>query len=469
MDPKATAKKKNPPHPRFFERATPNQMWQTDIFTFRLAGKYAYIVAFMDDYSRFIVGLDLFRSPTAEAVIETYRVAAGEYQPPKEMLTDHGRQYTNWRGQSRFAKELEKDRIKHIVSRPQHPMTLGKVERFWETIWNEFLVRAQFGSFDEARDRIRWWVKYYNHKRPHQGIEGLCPADRYFEIAHELKKTIETGVAENILEMALRGEPREPFYMVGRMEGQSVVLQAEKGQLRLSVENKTEKELIYDIGKEGKSETQKDAQSGASHRSGGESEGGIGRLDGEMSSRGCVQSTGDTMGDLCPVAGACDGRNAASTGATGELGTGQCPESPSPATFGETAAGNERREANPAVDSAPVAEESNRGGEAINEPGESEAEGGSDPSCESRGDHRQSGSRDIGHIPQDLLRVGEKGTARDDGSAPGPVAGTAPADGRSSESRHGERERIAQGEDGGTRTSCGNPGCDEESRCIADR
>ncbi len=137
MDPKTTKKVKHPDHPRRFERATPNQMWQTDIFTFRLGGKYAYIIAFMDDYSRYLVGLDLFRSPTAEATIETYRVACGEYQPPKEMLTDNGRQYINWRGKSRFGKELEKDRVKHIVSRPQHPMTLGKVERFWESTQRE--------------------------------------------------------------------------------------------------------------------------------------------------------------------------------------------------------------------------------------------------------------------------------------------------------------------------------------------
>jgi Integrase core domain len=57
------------------------------------------------------------------------------------------------------------------------------------------------------RERIRQWVQYYNRKRPHQGIGGLCPADRCFEIQAELRKTIEQGVAENVLEMALRGKP----------------------------------------------------------------------------------------------------------------------------------------------------------------------------------------------------------------------------------------------------------------------
>ena len=65
MPPSKPPKQRNITRPRFFERATPNQMWQTDIFTFRLGGRYAYLIAFMDDYSRFIVGADLFRSPTA--------------------------------------------------------------------------------------------------------------------------------------------------------------------------------------------------------------------------------------------------------------------------------------------------------------------------------------------------------------------------------------------------------------------
>jgi transposase InsO family protein len=129
--PQAKKPRRSDPKPRFFERSTPNQLWQTDIFTFRLAGKNAYLIGFIDDYSRYLVGLQLYRSQTAEHVLETYRTAVGEYGVPKEMLTDNGRQYTNWRGTTRFEKEMAKDRVKHFRSRPHHPMTLGKIERFW--------------------------------------------------------------------------------------------------------------------------------------------------------------------------------------------------------------------------------------------------------------------------------------------------------------------------------------------------
>jgi transposase InsO family protein len=321
-------RQRNITRPRFFERSIPNQLWQTDIFTFRLGGHYAYLIGYIDDYSRYITGLELFRSQTAQNVIEVYRRAASEYNPPKEMLTDNGRQYTSWRGNSRFESELKKDKIHHIKSRPHHPMTLGKIERFWKTIYLEFLSRAQFDSFEDAALRIRQWVKYYNHKRPHQGIGGLCPADRYFEIQGELRKTIEQGIQENLLEMALRGKPRLPFYMVGRMEGQSVVLRAEKGRLRLSVDaedDDTTQEVVYNLNDEGDNHGKDQERAEASHdelRGDGEVPGGPLDLDGAAQALGNMPGAEGTVDGACPVAEAGDGGNAPGAGAQGEPGQG---------------------------------------------------------------------------------------------------------------------------------------------------
>jgi len=55
-------------------------------------------------------------------------------------------------------------------------------------------MRARFETFEEARERIGHWVKHYNHRRPHQGLDGMCPADRFFSIQKELRATIERGV-----------------------------------------------------------------------------------------------------------------------------------------------------------------------------------------------------------------------------------------------------------------------------------
>jgi len=260
IEPAKRKPRKNPAQPRFFERARPNQLWQSDIFTFRLGGRAAYLLGFLDDYSRYVTGLGLYRSQTAEYVLEVYRRAIAEYGVPKEMLTDNGRQYTNWRGTTRFEAELKKDRVAHIKSRPHHPMTLGKIERFWKSIFTEFLARVQFDTFEEAQERLRLWVKYYNHKRPHQGIGGLCPADRFYEIQTELKKVVERGIAENVLETALRGRPQKPFYMVGRMGDQSVVIRAEKGKVKMLVDGEDEPQgqvLVYAVKEEAKDECAK--------------------------------------------------------------------------------------------------------------------------------------------------------------------------------------------------------------------
>ena len=106
-------RRKNVDKPRFFERTTPNQMWQSDIFMFRLGGTNAYLIGYIDDYSRYITGLELYRSQTSENVMEVLRRAFGEYGPPKEMLTDNGRQYVSWRGTTRFVAEMKKEKIHH--------------------------------------------------------------------------------------------------------------------------------------------------------------------------------------------------------------------------------------------------------------------------------------------------------------------------------------------------------------------
>lgn len=420
---------RNMSRPRRFERATPNQMWQTDIFTFRLGGKQAYLVVFMDDYSRYVVGLMLMRSPTSAAVIEAFRVAAGEYGLPKEMLTDRGPQYANWRGKSRFEKEMAKEHIHHIKSRPQHPMTLGKVERFWSTIWTEFLSRAQFDSFENSRERIAAWVKHYNHRRPNQGIEGMCPADRFFEVAHDLRKTIEKGIAENVLELALRGQPRAPFYMVGRMDGQSVVLHAEKGKIKLSVddaEGKTTREATWDIKKgtdgereEQRIETQAHAVPGVQRD--GEVPGGAVGVDGAVPAGGRVPGDGHQLDAPEALARPGDGGHAPGAGEQGGSDRGLGPDAAAACAPRETPVGGGPEPAGSAARPAPGIEEED-GDDVTGD--DHDSEGYHRPRARDNDragpgwkDDGEGGGAGAGSGAEDLPRVGEAGAGGDDGGA----------------------------------------------------
>jgi transposase InsO family protein len=432
--------RRNLVRPRFFERATPNQMWQTDIFTFRLGGRYAYLIGFMDDYSRFLVGADLFRSHTAENVLEVFRVAAGEYQPPKEMLTDNGREYVNWRGSTRFQAEMKKNGTHHFKSRPHHPMTLGKIERFWETIWQEFLSRAQFESFDSARERIRFWIRYYNHKRPHQGIEGLCPADRFFEIATELRKTIEAGIKENLLEVALRGQPKAPFYMVGRMEGQSVILRAEKGKLKLSIDNGNQnQELTYDLKQ---SETEKAASPSAQLLSPAEGPSGPVGVDGALQRLGSLPANETNLDHLPAVAATGHGGDAPGLGAPSQPGSGRSAE-PAPAGANTEAPNGSQ---SPETGAAPGADPAcQTAGACDTNPVDDPLRTASEPhSASPRGPtHGPASGPATGHLPPSLLQVGEASSQSSAQRPAGPASGPAQGD-------NGPGERSAQNPGGGT-------------------
>jgi len=220
------------PHPdkvRYFERARPNQLWQTDLFTFILKrqNRRVYLVAFMDDHSRFIVGYGLHASQSSALVLEVLRAGISSHGRPEEILTDNGSQYVTWRGKSAFTRELEKLGIQQIVSRPRHPQTLGKIERFWGTLWRECVEAAVFVDLGDAQRRIGFFIDHYNFQRAHQGIDGLVPADRFFGSASEVRKTLQARVAAQALELARHGVPKAPFYLTGQVGGQPFSVHAE--------------------------------------------------------------------------------------------------------------------------------------------------------------------------------------------------------------------------------------------------
>jgi transposase InsO family protein len=227
------------PHPdkiRHFERASPNQLWQTDLFTFILKrqNRRVYLVAFMDDHSRFMLGYGLHASQSSALVMEVLRAALTSHGTPQEILTDNGAQYVTWRGKSAFSKELEKRGIHQVVAAPRRPQTLGKIERFWGTLWRECIESAVFIDMGDAQRRIGLFIDHYNFQRPHQGIDGLVPADRFFGAASEVRRTLAARVAANALELARHGVPKAPFYLTGRVGDQPFSVHAEGERMILT-------------------------------------------------------------------------------------------------------------------------------------------------------------------------------------------------------------------------------------------
>jgi len=239
--------------PRRFERARPGQMWQSDItsFVLRRHHRRVYLTVFLDDHSRYVVAWRLASRQTAPLVIDTVLDGVARFGKPEEILTDQGRQYYAWRGKSAFQKLLAKEGIKHIVSRPHHPQTLGKCERLWKTVGDEFWDRAVPADLDDARERMGHWFSHYNHFRTHQGIDGLVPADRFFGAESTVRESLEAAQAENELRLALDEAPRRSVYLVGQIGSQRISLHGERGKLLVDTPDGGQRELsMNDLGLE---------------------------------------------------------------------------------------------------------------------------------------------------------------------------------------------------------------------------
>jgi hypothetical protein len=179
-------------------------------------------------------------------VLEVLRTAISSYGTPEEILTDNGTQYVTWRGKSTFARELEKRGIRQVVASPRRPQTLGKIERFWGTLWRECLQTAVFLDLADAQRRIGHFIDHYNFQRTHQSLDGLVPADRYFGTGSEVLATLKARVAANALELARHGVPKKPFYLTGQVGGKSFSVHAEGERviLKRQGEERQEVELV---------------------------------------------------------------------------------------------------------------------------------------------------------------------------------------------------------------------------------
>jgi len=251
--------------PRRFERARPGELWQTDItsFVLRRHGRRVYLTVYLDDHSRYIVAWALATHQRSVLVIEPLLEGIARFGKPREVLADQGRQYFAWRGKSAFQKLLAKEGIGHVVSRAHHPQTLGKCERLWKTIGDEFWDRAKPEDLDDARRRLGHWIRHYNHFRPHQGIGGLVPADRFFDAESQLRAGLEKELCENELRLALDESPRKPVYLVGQIGDERIALHGERGRLVIDTPDGGRREIaMKDLGIERTDKNTKETEDG---------------------------------------------------------------------------------------------------------------------------------------------------------------------------------------------------------------
>ncbi|MGA7012387.1 MAG: IS3 family transposase [Pseudolabrys sp.] len=161
----------------------PNQLWQTDFTYLKVIGwGWFYLSTVLDDYSRFIIAWKLCTTMKAEDVTATLEMALDASGVDKatvlhrpRLLSDNGSSYVS----DDLAKWMKRHDMAHVRGAPYHPMTQGKIERWHQTLKNRILLENYYLPGD-LEANIEKFVDHYNHRRYHESLSNLTPADVYF-------------------------------------------------------------------------------------------------------------------------------------------------------------------------------------------------------------------------------------------------------------------------------------------------
>ncbi|MDQ3209724.1 MAG: IS481 family transposase, partial [Actinomycetota bacterium] len=165
-----------------FSAEMPNERWQADITHWRLGdGSEVEILNVIDDHSRLLVASDALMVFKAADVVASFHAGAAAHGFCASLLTDNGAVFTAAPRGGSCALELETAAlgIRSLHSRPYHPQTCGKVERFHQTLKRYLARRDPAGTLAELQGQLDTFRTYYNEVRPHRAIGRRTPAEAF--------------------------------------------------------------------------------------------------------------------------------------------------------------------------------------------------------------------------------------------------------------------------------------------------
>jgi transposase InsO family protein len=177
-----------------FAAEQPNEMWQTDFTHYRLTrpdgtpGADVEILTFLDDHSRYALSVTCHQPVTGPTVVAAFQKAAADQGVPASVLSDNGMVFTTRFAGGRagadtlngFQAELRRLGVVQKHSRPNHPTTCGKVERFQQTLKKWLTAQPrQPRTLAELQALCDTFVAYYNSCRPHRSLNRQTPMAAY--------------------------------------------------------------------------------------------------------------------------------------------------------------------------------------------------------------------------------------------------------------------------------------------------
>jgi transposase InsO family protein len=170
-----------------FQAELPNECWQSDMTHYRLAGGVdvdvdVEILSWLDDHSRVALSVTAHQRVSGQVVVDTFTSTCDQHGIPFSTLTDNGLIFTTRfsgggnGGRNGFEKLLVALGVIQKNSRPNHPTTCGKVERFQQTLKNWLRAQPdQPDTISELQTLLDAFTDEYNHRRPHRSLPHHCP------------------------------------------------------------------------------------------------------------------------------------------------------------------------------------------------------------------------------------------------------------------------------------------------------
>ena len=217
-----------------FEHEYPNDLWQMDFKGPIPTNTGAWsALTVLDDHSRFSLGIEICRqqtyTDTKRALTDVFR----RYGLPKRMTMDNGNPWgisntnRNW---TQFAIWLMDQGIYVSHSRPHHPQTQGKDERFHRSLKAEVLSKYHFSSGKDLQDKCEKWRWIYNEKRPHDALKLEVPSTRYRPSQRSYQEKVEpyeyseTDIARKIHSAGELKYGGKIFFIGASLYGKTVAL-----------------------------------------------------------------------------------------------------------------------------------------------------------------------------------------------------------------------------------------------------
>jgi transposase InsO family protein len=165
-----------------FEAQLPNERWQADVTHVTLSdGQVFEVLNIIDDHSRLCVASRAFVATRSPDVVRTLHKAAGQWGYPEKFLTDNGAIFTasGDRGVGAMEAELLTLGITSTHSRPYHPQTCGKIERFHQTVKKFVAQQDSVVTKKQLQRQLDRFVTYYNTERPHRALNRRTPLEAF--------------------------------------------------------------------------------------------------------------------------------------------------------------------------------------------------------------------------------------------------------------------------------------------------